>query len=219
MAFFDIPALDFADFIYQRKIELSKQWPSRSPVTQIETGRALEEKLHQLLPLNSAGNRTLVCETKSNWSVYVTNEISGADIHSQPSYITKTLRIKSVAVTLVADTKDQPGSTQFVYRDGTQTKEIIAPQGSYSEFPSRSLAAHKESKWEFHEHGEPLPFEDLERYKEKRIKDRLTFDMVERYCAEFGISLFDPDFYSGYGRIIESKPWPNAVEMDHFPNA
>ncbi|MDR2165205.1 MAG: hypothetical protein LBO79_06180, partial [Zoogloeaceae bacterium] len=55
------------------------------------------------------------------------------------------------------------------------------------------------------------------KYSERRIKDRLTFDMVGEYCLNFGIHLFDPDYYeSGY--IIEKDPLPNAKLMYEYPN-
>ena len=52
----------------------------------------------------------------------------------------------------------------------------------------RAVMTHKESRWGFSEFGEPFPFEQVEKYTERRIKDRLTFEMVEDYSHEDGRS-------------------------------
>ena len=96
---------------------------------------------------------------------------------------------------------------------GDDTPRII------HDIPTRAIAAHKESRWEFSANGEPLPFEETEQYQAKRIKDRLTFEMVERYCRHLGIELFDPEFYAGDAYIIHSYSPPSTVFTPEYPNA
>lgn len=43
-----------------------------------------------------------------------------------------------------------------------------------------------DSKWDFFEKGEPLPFEDLNQYRKRRIRDRLTPEMAREYCLALG---------------------------------
>lgn len=86
------------------------------------------------------------------------------------------------------------------------------------EYPSRSIMAHTESSWEFSENGERLPFEDVDKYQRKRIRDRLTAEMIERYCGSLGIELFNPDFYMGESYIICRYPPPNAAFYPEYPN-
>ena len=69
----------------------------------------------------------------------------------------------------------------------------------------RAVVAHRESRWEFHESGEPFPFEQVGKYTERRIKDRLSFEMVGDYCQHLGIRLYDPDAYEA-GCIVEWEP-------------
>ena len=49
---------------------------------------------------------------------------------------------------------------------------------------------------------ETQPFEEPEHYKERRIRDRLTDEMLERYCAALGIRLFDKAFYGPSGFLV-----------------
>jgi hypothetical protein len=130
------------------------------------------------------------------------------------------LRVRTLTVVLVADVPNgQPGSVQFELRDGRNASERVTRHGVMYECPARSVAAHKESRWEFSEHGDRLPFEEVDKYQAKKIKDRLTIEMVERYCSRLGIELFDPDFYVGDGYVIHSYPRPNAIFYPEYPNA
>ena len=52
-------------------------------------------------------------------------------------------------------------------------------------------------KWEFFLQGEQQPFECPEKYNSRRIQDRFTDEMLEKYCAALGIRVFDADFYGG----------------------
>ena len=48
----------------------------------------------------------------------------------------------------------------------------------------RSLgAANDDDGWEFYESGERYPFEQIERYAERRKRDRFTRDMLRDYSA------------------------------------
>ena len=114
--------------------------------------------------------------------------------------------------------KIKPGSTQFNYYDGTRAEKVVSATGWHYKVPGRSVLAHRESRWEFEEWGEPFPFEELEQYQARRIKDRLTPEMVERYCSHFGIDLFNPDFYSGRACIFERQVHPDSPKLPHFPN-
>jgi len=71
--------------------------------------------------------------------------------------------------------------------------------GSY-----RAINLMKDISWKFYEVGEPLPFEEFERYNEKLARNRFTPDMLERYCQQVGIDFFNEDFYmpSGSEAII-----------------
>lgn len=181
----------------------------------------LSEKLHALLPLTLVRpTKTLVSQTSSRWSAYIPNGYPlGGDVHAEPSHLSGVLKIRTLTVIMTEDVLgSQPGSMQFVYRDGTKAKPIETKYGIQYETPSRAVYAHKESKWEFGAHGDALPFEELDAYTAKKIKDRLTVKMIERYCRSLDIELFDPDFYAGAGFIIHTYAPPNAKFFHSFPN-
>lgn len=54
-------------------------------------------------------------------------------------------------------------------------------------------------RWEFWESGEPLPFEQTERYKERIKKKRLTNEMLLDYLLALDWDLRSPDFWKSDG--------------------
>ena len=72
----------------------------------------------------------------------------------------------------------------------------------------RSIAVAEDGeRWVFEQAGTPLPFEDTARYTARRIRDRFTFDMLERYLKELGLSPFEESFY-----LPPDKPSAELVE-------
>lgn len=221
MAFVEMPAAEFAEALFVRAEEITKMWGLPWQVKRQYLQEDLGKKLNALLPLSSVrSTKDLVSATRSNWSAYIPNGYLGGDVHSTPSYLAGKLKIRTLTVILVEDLPgEQPGSVQFVLCDGRRATEKETRHGIMYECPTRSVLAHKESRWEFSEYGEPLPFEEVNQYRAKKIKDRLTFEMVERYCGHLGVELFDPDYYAGAGYIIHSYPPPNAVFYPEYTNA
>ncbi|MFT3777546.1 MAG: hypothetical protein QM772_04565 [Ottowia sp.] len=219
MAFFEMAAGDLADFVFKRTVEINQRFDLPGDVQKLPTEGKLEEKLEKLLPLTGPiSDKVLISETSSNWCAYIPNGINGGDVHSQPDYLAGILRVRSVSIVLNTDVPNKRlGSVQFVFRDGQKASPVQTRHGTQYRYPVRSIAAHKESRWEFHSSGDPLAFEETEKYASRSIKDRLTIDMVERYCASLKIEIFDPDFYSGYGCIVNSYNPPDGQRLENFP--
>ena len=220
MAFVDMPAAAFSEVVAARAEMLTKMWELPWEVKKQYVQGSLEKKLDALLPLTSVrSSKTLVSATRANWSTYIPNGSQGGDAHSEPSYLAGKLGVRTLTVVLVEDVPNgQPGSVQFVLRDGRQAVAVEARHGIMHQYPTRSIVVHKESHWEFSEQGERLPFEEVERYQRKKIRERLTFEMVERYCGHLGIQLFDPEFYAGEGYVVHTYPPPNAAYLQKYPN-
>ena len=220
LAFFEMPVSDLAQVLYDRNVKINKDCGFDWVVQKNAVRGTLSEKLHALLPMASGlPTKKLVSQTASRWSVYAVNKYPFGDVHSEPSYLSRVLKIRVLSIIMIKDVPGgQPGSMQFVYRDGPRTKPIETQYGIQHEIPARAVYAHKESKWEFGAYGEPLPFEELDTYTAKRIKDRLTAEMIERYCRNLDIDLFDPDFYAGDGFIIQTYATPDTKFFPSFPN-
>ena len=62
-----------------------------------------------------------------------------------------------------------------------------------SDEKERVVIALKEDRWTFYQQGEPLPFENLEYYNRRRIKDRINFDTIKEYLLKLGIDFYNID--------------------------
>lgn len=59
----------------------------------------------------------------------------------------------------------------------------------------RIVRVMRDSKWDFFEKGKPFPFENINQYKTRLKKKRLTADMIIEYVKFFGYNISDPDFF------------------------
>lgn len=73
----------------------------------------------------------------------------------------------------------------------------------------RSLSAIRDGeRWSWHERGDPLPFEQTERYAERRIQHRFTPDMLDDYLQAWaGLRVFD---LHSYGKAAILTDWARA---------
>jgi hypothetical protein len=54
----------------------------------------------------------------------------------------------------------------------------------------------QDPKWDFWEQGERLTFEQVDKYSERFIKNRLTNDVILDYLMELGWNLRSEDFWA-----------------------
>ena len=181
-------------------------------VTRDDCPGSFEEKMRSLLPLMTVRvNKWLLIETADPaWCAWFGNAARGnSDVRSGSEQIGKLLRTRVVDIIATRDVPGgQPGSMQFRWIDWSTEPKT-----------RRYIASHRESRWEFEQSGSPLPFEELDAYEARRIKDRLTLERLDRYCRHLGIHPFDPAFYEGRGTILNMYTPPNSVPFDRFPNA
>ncbi len=175
----------------------------------------LRQVMPRLEPLVSNHTRTIVATTRNTeWSAILDNFAPGGDPVSAIAVLSKALQTDGLLVGYSPDEREEPGislgrlgARVFTYTAFDPDNERpIAP-------PTRSiyLARQSGSKWLFEAKGEPLSFENLDAYKQRRVKDRFTPEMLEQYCHELGIDPFDEDFYPGPCYLVEKHVDPSAL--------
>jgi hypothetical protein len=81
-----------------------------------------------------------------------------------------------------------------LYDNGVLVRAIYAGRGD-------------DLRWTFDEAGERLPFEETERYERRRVRDRLTLDMLARYLEAWaGIRVLDAGYYApqNWGVLLQN---------------
>jgi hypothetical protein len=133
--------------------------------------------------------KTLLFEAKNGWVGFIEN-INGTEIR----------RITQIASRI--DENKQSIGVQ-AWQNNYDKKANGWCGGSFSLFEGHIMKRHimlsDQDKWEFDQSGIPLPFEEVEKYKEKLVRNRFTPEMLQRYLLHYGIDYFNDDFYMPEG--------------------
>jgi hypothetical protein len=153
---------------------------------------SLDQVLSALLPMTSPETRReLFIPTRSPWTAYVENGWGGTDASSVMRYMARTLGCRSMRVVAVPHTLQKDKG-----RYGAVMLEVYGPHQTAWLNLVRALGASNDGgRWVFDQSGEPFPFEKLEQYQARRVRDRFTFDMLKDYLRHLGLSSFEEDFY------------------------
>ncbi|MBN1205884.1 MAG: hypothetical protein JXB05_13290 [Myxococcaceae bacterium] len=161
----------------------------------------LEQALSRLLPLTSGERRRrLFIPTRSTWTAYVADQWTGTDAASPMSAMARRLGIRCLRVVAVSHTlRGNQGRYGGVMLDvfGPEQPEKISNTVRVVE------VANDGGRWVFVQSGEPFPFEQVEQYQARRVRDRFTFDMLKDYLRHLGLAPFEEDFYMPPG----SRAW------------
>lgn len=178
-----------------------------------------KSRIFNLLPLTSVEHRrTLFLPTAGNWVAYLDNGYRGTDVFSAVSFLCKTIGCRGVRAASATNTERKSG-TRKLGRPGAIIFELYAPSEEGCSFLNvqRSICCAKDGRWVFETGGEPLEFEDLQQYEARRIRDRFTPEMLDRYLKHLGIELFSTEFYEvpepGY---LVYKEGPSAIGMKKY---
>lgn len=197
--------LCFIEADFESVVDEYLRWMSpilrRSHLRRKVLNENFRDTLLRLLPITVPVDvRNLFIPTKSKWTAFFDNGLQGTD-RSPVSVLAKRLCCRGIYSTAVPHTFPSRITRETRGRFGATIMEIFGQDGEYV----RAInCANDGGKWVFEESGEPYEFEDLELYKARRIRDRFTPEILERYLKNFGIDVFNEDFYleSGSNRSI-----------------
>jgi hypothetical protein len=162
-----------------------------------EVAGPLAKALESLLPLTTPERRrTLLVPTKSAWTAYFDNGNRGTDAFPPMSHLAQELKCRALKLSAVPDTKEARGNPHGIGRYGAIVFELYGPEKTdWLNFVRAVSLTNQGKKWEFTEQGTPLPFEDTSAYKARKVKERFSFEALDRYAKALGISPFDEGFY------------------------
>lgn len=176
----------------------------------VETSGQLADILSNLLPLGTFRMRHLFIPTASRWTAYFDNGYQGADVFSGISGLCETLHCHGIRAVNVPNTIKKVGAKKWSGRYGAVMFELYGPKPNpILNYERVICAANDGGKWVFHTSGTPMEFEETERYSARRIKDRFTPDMLNRYLEALGIHAYEEDFYTATSEnpafLVETK--------------
>ncbi len=187
--------------------EIKSKWGQY--VESYPVSESIESVLRRLLPLvTSPRTRYLLIPTRSRWTAYLDNGYRGTD-PSAISYLARRIKCRSIFMVAAPHTLSKTGIPRRG-RQGAVIFELYGPDDTDWLNHIRSIRAFNDAgKWEFHERGAMLPFENPEAYGARYIRDRFTFEMLRDYLKALGLSPFEEDFYlppdDNVARLIELR--------------
>jgi hypothetical protein len=174
-----------------------------STIEVLPVSGTLEQALSRLLPLTSGERqrRYLFIPTRSAWTAYVNSVWTGTDAASPMRYMARWLSIRCLRVVAVPHTLRKHGGGRY----GGVMLDVFGPEqpGEILNYVRSIYAANDGGRWVFGHSGEPFPFEQVEQYQARRVRDRFTFEMLKDYLRHLGLAAFEEDFYLPPG----SRAW------------
>lgn len=157
---------------------------------------SLPSLLDALLPLTGPLLRYMWVGTTGPWTAYFDNFVVGSDTFPPVSSLAQQLGCRGVAIGCRQGTAKRGASASF---------NLYGPEDTDWLNVVRSVAAVQDNgRWKWSASGTPQPFEDLAAYNRRRVRDRLTADMLAGFCGALGIRPFDEFFYGTAGQLVEN---------------
>ncbi len=194
----------FFDAPFEKVVKELVQWREChcSKVTTAPLTGSLPQLLPKLEPLTIGVTKELVLETSSPWVALFANNHIGGEVKSPISVVSERLSCRG----LVVDARPNTLSGAYDRRRGVYGAvgfETYTPDSQHHRHIERTVMAMNDGgRWQFYTQGDPLPFERLECYSARRIKDRMTTEMLEEYGNAMGLRLFDPEFYGPTASLV-----------------
>jgi hypothetical protein len=191
--------IGFIEYPIDELVELLAAWRrglDTNPVVADVTADGFPYAFHRLEPLTIPGYpRELLVECGS-WTAYFDNGLFGTDPIGPIIYLTGLAQVRGLAIATVPETGRRLGGVKW---------ELFADHRTHFLNYQRTVAlVHDSTRWVFETSGEPEPYEDLERYKARRVRDRFDSGLVEQYSQAIGIDVFNKDAYGPSAVLIES---------------
>jgi hypothetical protein len=137
------------------------------------------------------------------WTAYFDCGLRGTDAVSAIGVLSKKLQCQGLAIGVAPQTRAVPGVRPNRY--GGVQFELFGPLSTMVSYTVRSVEAVNDGgRWKFYAIGTEQVFEEPEAYEARRVRDRFTSEMLERYCRALGVEVFDPGAYGPEAVLIES---------------
>jgi len=179
---------------FDQAVGIYRSWLEKTETkfTQIYLDSDFKNAL-QLLPPFQFYTKSLLFKTDSDWVGYANNNFFDAGI-GKVDYIGRQLKSQTVEI------KAHP---KTVHLDAKGWSLGSFSHQDFSTNSFRNIMLSYQDRWELYQVGEPFPFEQVSKYKERKVADRFTPEMLDHYAKAIGIRFFDESFYlGGNGNLV-----------------
>jgi hypothetical protein len=177
----------------------------------------LSSAVSALPPLTSVeARRFLFVPTAGSWVAFLDNGYRGTDATGPMAYLARTLGCRALRVVAVPHHEPRRENGAWRGRYGATILDLFGAEVRNHSNTIRSITMMNDGgKWTFDELGDPLPFEDREAYKARRVRDRFPLELLARYLKQLGLEPFDEQFYGAQAVLVE-KHGPCAPALQQY---
>jgi hypothetical protein len=216
IGFIEAAAADVADgyLKWQRAISMDDPRGVSHDITELRG--SICELLAGLPPLYRAEpRRHLFVPTRSRWTAYFQGMARAPDVVGPASLLADRLDTRALRVVLEPGT---PPRDHGLDRDHAGVMlEVYGPRPTdFLNYERVVNLAVDGDRWSFDTSGTPLPFEDLDRYKRRRKRERFPPELLSAYLHELGVDAFDEDFYwaGGPAYLVEQRRAVDSADQE-----
>ncbi len=197
-------AFGFLDAPMGQVAEFVRDWRQRlgHEVSTYSIDDSFPESLRRLEPLTVATQvRELFLRTTGTWTAYFVNGAPAPDPWSPTMVIAKGLECRALVVgcASMAAPSGEPARVPANVR-----MDLLGPESQSILYSVRGIqVAWDGSRYVFVASGQAQPFEEPSRYLARRVVDRFTPELLDRYAQALGIRIFDQSFYDHTGILVE----------------
>lgn len=197
------------------------QEPIQAPRGVVLAAREIEGDLPAALsalpPLTSVeARRFLFVPTAGPWVAFFDNSRRGTDATGPMAYLARTVRCRALRLVAVPHHEPRREAGQWRGRYGATILDLFGAEVRNHANTIRSITMMNDGgKWTFDELGDPLPFEDRDAYKARRVRDRFPLELLARYLKALGLEPFDERFYRAPAVLVE-KRGPCAPALQEY---
>jgi hypothetical protein len=171
------------------------------------SGDGFPYAFHRLEPLRLPSRTKWLLVQAGKWTAYFDNGVLGTDPFSPIGYLAKVAQVRGLMITTVPDV---PGRRL----GGIQWELVADHPTAWLNFERQISVINESGRWRWDRFGDPLPFEQVERYRARRIRDRFDSHLVEAYSQAIGLDVFAPATYgSGIALIEDRRPPRRDVQV------
>jgi hypothetical protein len=145
------------------------------------------DALQRLLPFEMPYTRRLLVGTRGSWTAIFDNSRGGGDPWPPTSQLAREDAHGVIATHIPREQSSLP-ATQF---------HLLGPEGEPPLMYVRTVDAgvFDSGRWQFETSGTIQPFERVDAYGARRVRDRFTRPMLLGYLGSLGIDADEPSFY------------------------
>lgn len=165
---------------------------------------SLPRALARLEPLTTPPTKVLLMETRSRWTAFFDNGLRVSDPESPVGHLCTIVPCKGMVAHCTPDRSKTRGRDALRIYGVVSFRLFTSHKTDWLNQERAIVAMNDGGRWLFSAEGAEQPFEESQKYSARRIADRFTDEMLERYCEALGIKLFEGAFYGTKAAVINT---------------